>query len=64
VRLDRRGRHEHRFEQQHEKHKRRPIRGWRSEVADRHVRFVFSNEPTELLAFLGVLAAARGSRPV
>jgi aspartate/methionine/tyrosine aminotransferase len=30
-----------------------PIRGWGGEVADRHVRFVFSNEPVERLALLG-----------
>jgi aspartate/methionine/tyrosine aminotransferase len=41
-----------------------PMRGWGGEVADRHVRFVFSNEPVERLALLGdrvqrALAAAR-----
>jgi aspartate/methionine/tyrosine aminotransferase len=30
-----------------------PMRGWGGEVADRHVRFVFSNEPVERLAMLG-----------
>jgi len=30
-----------------------PMRGWGGEVADRHVRFVFSNEPVERLAALG-----------
>jgi aspartate/methionine/tyrosine aminotransferase len=30
-----------------------PMRGWGGEVADRHVRFVFSNEPVERLATLG-----------
>ena len=30
-----------------------PMRGWGAEVADRHVRFVFSNEPVERLAVLG-----------
>ncbi|MDP9342236.1 MAG: pyridoxal phosphate-dependent aminotransferase [Actinomycetota bacterium] len=30
-----------------------PLRGWGGEVADRHVRFVFSNEPVERLASLG-----------
>ncbi len=30
-----------------------PMRGWGGEVADRHVRFVFSNEPVERLALLG-----------
>ena len=30
-----------------------PMRGWGGEVADRHVRFVFSNEPLERLALLG-----------
>jgi aspartate/methionine/tyrosine aminotransferase len=43
-----------------------PMRGWGGEVADRHVRFVFSNEPVERLALLGarVRAAldAAGSR--
>jgi aspartate/methionine/tyrosine aminotransferase len=29
-----------------------PMRGWGAEVADRHVRFVFSNEPVERLALL------------
>ena len=41
-----------------------PMRGWGGEVADRHVRFVFSNEPVHRLALLGTrvraaLAAAR-----
>ena len=30
-----------------------PMRGWGGEVADRHVRFVFSNEPVERLGLLG-----------
>ena len=30
-----------------------PMRGWGGEVADRHVRFVFSNEPVERLKLLG-----------
>ena len=30
-----------------------PMRGWGGEVADRYVRFVFSNEPVERLALLG-----------
>jgi N-succinyldiaminopimelate aminotransferase len=30
-----------------------PMRGWGGDVADRHVRFVFSNEPVERLAILG-----------
>ena len=30
-----------------------PMRGWGDEIADRHVRFVFSNEPVERLALLG-----------
>lgn len=30
-----------------------PMCGWGGEVADRHVRFVFSNEPVERLALLG-----------
>ena len=43
-----------------------PMRGWGGEIADRHVRFVFSNEPVERLELLGervrrALAAA-GSR--
>ena len=38
-----------------------PMRGWGGEVADRHVRFVFSNEPVERLALLGErLRAALG----
>jgi aspartate/methionine/tyrosine aminotransferase len=30
-----------------------PMRGWGGAVADRHLRFVFSNEPVERLAVLG-----------
>jgi aspartate/methionine/tyrosine aminotransferase len=30
-----------------------PMRGWGGEIADRHVRFVFSNEPVKRLALLG-----------
>ncbi len=30
-----------------------PMRGWGGAVADRHVRFVFSNEPVERLTMLG-----------
>ena len=30
-----------------------PMPGWGGEIADRHVRFVFSNEPVERLALLG-----------
>jgi aspartate/methionine/tyrosine aminotransferase len=30
-----------------------PMRGWGGEIADRHVRFVFSNEPVQRLALLG-----------
>jgi aspartate/methionine/tyrosine aminotransferase len=30
-----------------------PMRGWGGEIADRHVRFVFSNEPVERLVLLG-----------
>jgi len=42
-----------------------PMRGWGGDVADRHVRFVFSNEPVERLRLLGdrvraALAAAGG----
>jgi aspartate/methionine/tyrosine aminotransferase len=45
-----------------------PMRGWGGEVADRHVRFVFSNEPVERLRLLGdrvraALAAARAEPP-
>jgi hypothetical protein len=29
------------------------MRGWGGDVADRHVRFVFSNEPVERLSGLG-----------
>jgi hypothetical protein len=29
------------------------MRGWGDEIADRHVRFVFSNEPVGRLALLG-----------
>jgi aspartate/methionine/tyrosine aminotransferase len=39
-----------------------PMRGWGGEIADRHVRIVFSNEPVERLALLGerVRAALAG----
>jgi aspartate/methionine/tyrosine aminotransferase len=30
-----------------------PMRGWGGEVAERHMRFVFSNEPVERLRLLG-----------
>ena len=30
-----------------------PMIGWGGPIADRHVRFVFSNEPVERLATLG-----------
>jgi aspartate/methionine/tyrosine aminotransferase len=30
-----------------------PMRGWGGEIAERHVRFVFSNEPVERLSMLG-----------
>lgn len=43
-----------------------PMRGWGGEVADRFVRFVFSNEPVERLALLGervrAALAAAGAR--
>jgi hypothetical protein len=29
------------------------MRGWGGEVADRHIRFVFGNEPVERIALLG-----------
>jgi len=35
-----------------------PMRGWGGEIADRHVRFVFSNEPVERLALLGARVRA------
>ena len=35
-----------------------PRRGWGGEIADRHVRFVFSNEPVERLALLGTRVRA------
>jgi aspartate/methionine/tyrosine aminotransferase len=35
-----------------------PMRGWGGEVADRYVRFVFSNEPVERLALLGARVRA------
>ena len=40
-----------------------PMRGWGGEVADRHVRFVFSNEPVDRLALIGdrVRAAIAGT---
>jgi N-succinyldiaminopimelate aminotransferase len=43
-----------------------PMRGWGGEVADRHVRFVFSNEPVERLELLGdrVRAALGATRRV
>jgi aspartate/methionine/tyrosine aminotransferase len=42
------------------------MRGWGGAVADRYVRFVFSNEPVERLALLGdrVRAALRAGSPV
>jgi hypothetical protein len=43
-----------------------PMRGWGGEIADRHVRCVFSNEPVERLALLGTRVhaalAAAGAR--
>jgi aspartate/methionine/tyrosine aminotransferase len=44
-----------------------PMRGWGGELGDRHVRFVFSNEPVDRLALLGervhrVLETARTRR--
>jgi len=30
-----------------------PMRGWGGAIADRHVRFVFSNEPVDRLSLLG-----------
>ena len=46
-----------------------PMRGWGGEIADRHVRFVFSNEPVERLQLLGervraALGAAERVGPV
>jgi aspartate/methionine/tyrosine aminotransferase len=43
-----------------------PMVGWGGDVAARHIRFVFSNEPVERLALLGdrlrrAMAAARTS---
>ncbi|MGH9379917.1 MAG: pyridoxal phosphate-dependent aminotransferase [Thermoanaerobaculia bacterium] len=35
-----------------------PMRGWGDEVAERHVRFVFSNEPMDRLALLGARVRA------
>jgi aspartate/methionine/tyrosine aminotransferase len=35
-----------------------PMRGWGGEIADRHVRFVFSNEPVQRLALLGARVRA------
>lgn len=35
-----------------------PMRGWGGEIADRHVRFVFSNEPLDRLAQLGTRVRA------
>jgi aspartate/methionine/tyrosine aminotransferase len=40
-----------------------PMRGWGGDVADRHIRFVFSNEPVERLSRLGErVRAALGRR--
>ena len=45
-----------------------PMGGWGAEVAERHIRFVFSNEPVERLALLGervrraLASAGRGAR--
>ena len=40
-----------------------PMRGWGGEIADRHVRFVFSNEPVDRIGLLGtrVRAALRAA---
>ena len=35
-----------------------PMRGWGGDIADRHVRFVFSNEPVGRLALLGTRVRA------
>jgi aspartate/methionine/tyrosine aminotransferase len=35
-----------------------PMRGWGGEIADRRVRFVFSNEPVDRLALLGTRVRA------
>src|SRR5262245_2420730 len=35
-----------------------PMTGWGGEIADRHLRFVFSNEPVERLALLGARVRA------
>jgi aspartate/methionine/tyrosine aminotransferase len=35
-----------------------PMRGWGGDVAERHVRFVFSNEPVERLQTLGARVRA------
>jgi aspartate/methionine/tyrosine aminotransferase len=35
-----------------------PMRGWGGEIVDRHVRFVFSNEPVDRLALLGTRVRA------
>jgi aspartate/methionine/tyrosine aminotransferase len=42
-----------------------PMAGWGGPIADRHVRFVFSNEPVARLAALGdrVRAALDAARP-
>jgi N-succinyldiaminopimelate aminotransferase len=41
-----------------------PMRGWGGKIADRQVRFVFSNEPVERLALLGDrVRKALGSAP-
>jgi aspartate/methionine/tyrosine aminotransferase len=37
----------------HEKVAATPMRGWGGDIADRHVRFVFSNEPVERIHLLG-----------
>lgn len=39
-----------------------PMRGWGGDVADRHVRFVFSNEPAERIALLGTRVRAALAR--
>ena len=41
-----------------------PMRGWGGEIADRHVRFVFSNEPVDRLALLGERTQAALARAV
>ena len=48
----------------HQKVAATPMTGWGGDVADRHIRFVFSNEPVERLEGLGDKVRRAVSRAV